>query len=212
MIKTAVFDVDGTLLKHSCERVFIKFLVKKRALKPLRLALAIPEIIRQFPKISLKTLKSFRGYYRGMEYNKLNKLAEECFESEIKDRISQKMIGLIGNHKSKGYKIVILTGASDILAKKIQEYTQGDSLIATKLRRKNRIITGKIEGKPVYGKNKLAMLKQNQKDIDFKNSYCYADHFSDIPLLKAFGHPTATNPDVLLRAYALLKNWRIIRL
>lgn len=211
-MKTAVFDVDGTLLKHSCERIFIKFLLKRGALSPLHLALAIPDIIKQFPEISLKTIKSFRGYYRGMDYNKLDKLAGECFESKIKNQISQKMIRIIANHRNKGHKIVILTGASDMLAKRIQDYTKGDYLIATKLHKKNGLVSGTTEGRPVYGENKLLLLKQRQEGIDFGHSYCYADSFSDIKLLKAFGHPTATNPDILLRSYALLKKWKIIRL
>ena len=48
-------------------------------------------------------------------------------------------------------------------------------------------------------------------DIDLAASYAYSDSESDIPMLRAVGHPVAVNPDRELGALARAEGWEVLR-
>jgi phosphoserine phosphatase len=47
--------------------------------------------------------------------------------------------------------------------------------------------------------------------IDLSQSFAYADHTSDLPLLQHVGHPVAVNPSSRLKTFALAHSWPIRR-
>jgi hypothetical protein len=47
--------------------------------------------------------------------------------------------------------------------------------------------------------------------IDLAESYAYSDSESDLPMLRAVGHPVAVNPDDALEKIARDEGWRIMR-
>jgi hypothetical protein len=48
--------------------------------------------------------------------------------------------------------------------------------------------------------------------IDLDASYAYSDSESDLPMLRAVGHPVVVNPDADLRRIALEEGWEILHL
>jgi hypothetical protein len=50
-----------------------------------------------------------------------------------------------------------------------------------------------------------------QKDLDLAESYAYSDSESDLPMLRAVGHPVAVNPDPELDAVAAQEGWDVMR-
>ena len=61
----------------------------------------------------------------------------------------------------------------------------------------NNIYTGKVKGKIIYGYVKKQMLEEYaiSHECSLDNVAAYADHESDIPMLKAAGHGFLVNPD-----------------
>jgi phosphoserine phosphatase len=47
--------------------------------------------------------------------------------------------------------------------------------------------------------------------IDLDASYAYSDSESDLPMLRAVGHPVVVNPDSELRRVAREEGWEIMR-
>jgi phosphoserine phosphatase len=47
-------------------------------------------------------------------------------------------------------------------------------------------------------------------DIDYANSYAYADSYSDLGLFGLVGHPVAVYPDRKLAAHAAAQGWEVI--
>ena len=47
--------------------------------------------------------------------------------------------------------------------------------------------------------------------INLKQSYAYADSFTDKEVMELVGHPIAVNPDKRLKKYAKEKGWKIIQ-
>ena len=47
--------------------------------------------------------------------------------------------------------------------------------------------------------------------IDLAESYAYSDSESDLPMLRAVGHPVAVNPDTELARVAREEGWEVLR-
>ena len=50
-----------------------------------------------------------------------------------------------------------------------------------------------------------------REGIDLAESYAYSDSESDLPMLRAVGHPVVVNPDAELERVARAEGWRIMR-
>jgi phosphoserine phosphatase len=73
--------------------------------------------------------------------------------------------------------------------------------------------TGRFEGPFVYGPGKVEAMQAfaERHEIDLGASYAYSDSLSDLPMLRAVGHPVAVNPDPSLAAIAKEENWQTLR-
>ena len=63
----------------------------------------------------------------------------------------------------------------------------------------------------MHGTEKAIAIQKLSADrgYELKDCYSYSDSHNDIPLLTAVGHPSAINPDALLRIRALAEGWPI---
>ena len=50
-----------------------------------------------------------------------------------------------------------------------------------------------------------------REGIDLAASYAYSDSESDLPMLRAVGHPVAVNPDAELARVAREEGWEVLR-
>jgi phosphoserine phosphatase len=73
--------------------------------------------------------------------------------------------------------------------------------------------TGRFDGPFVYGDGKVEAMKAfaDAHDIDLDASYAYSDSLSDLPMLRAVGHPVAVNPDPALTEIAREEGWQTMR-
>jgi phosphoserine phosphatase len=75
------------------------------------------------------------------------------------------------------------------------------------------VYTGKPAGVFVYGAGKATAIERMAaaEGIDLSQSYAYSDSESDLPMLRAVGHPVAVNPDANLARIARQEGWQILR-
>ena len=75
------------------------------------------------------------------------------------------------------------------------------------------LLTGRIVEPFVYGEGKVAKMRDfaEEHDIDLAASWAYSDSVSDLPMLRAVGHPVAVNPDTELAEIAVEEGWRVMR-
>jgi phosphoserine phosphatase len=73
--------------------------------------------------------------------------------------------------------------------------------------------TGRLAGPFIYreGKAEAMRLLAADEGIDLGSSYAYSDSESDLPMLRAVGHPVAVNPDAALAGIARAEGWEILR-
>jgi putative phosphoserine phosphatase/1-acylglycerol-3-phosphate O-acyltransferase len=84
-----------------------------------------------------------------------------------------------------------------------------DEVIATRYGVRGGAYDGTIDGHFVWGRGKLAAVREwaARREIDLDESYAYTDSYYDAGLLGAVGHPVVVNPDPRLRVLAVARRW-----
>ena len=73
--------------------------------------------------------------------------------------------------------------------------------------------TGRAGGPFTYREGKAQAIRElaAREGIDLAASWAYSDSESDLPMLRAVGHPVAVNPDTELARVAREEGWEIMR-
>jgi HAD superfamily hydrolase (TIGR01490 family) len=204
----AIFDVDRTLIRLPTERLFFAFLLWRRVIS-LRQALSF------FQELALHPQDRFhnKSYLQGLAAPHIQGLARECYQKLIKPRLSPVGRACLQEHQNQHHQIVIMTGSLECLMQPLQQDLKAHWLIATRLQTASDRYTGAITGLHPRGPNKLLILQElaQAAGFDLSQSFAYADHTSDLPLLQHVGHPVAVNPCPRLKSFARAHSWPIRR-
>src|SRR3954453_20775280 len=75
------------------------------------------------------------------------------------------------------------------------------------------LFTGELGGAFMYGEGKVEAISRfaDEHGIDLDESFAYSDSASDLPMLRAVGHPVVVNPDEELARIAREQGWRVMR-
>ncbi len=205
-MKAAVFDLDGTLIKYSAERRFLPWAVLRGKFCPFRM---IPYIIRSLRD---RDFFSSKIYYRGMEREKLEKMARDFFSPDrVKKMVFKKALEEIEKKKQQGYKLILITGAPTFLAERFSVLGFSE-IIGSAIEEKDGVLTGELLEYPP-GKRKGEILEEisRREGIDLGESYGYGNGYGDRYFLEKLGHPVAVNPSRRLKKYALSKGWPVVK-
>ena len=73
--------------------------------------------------------------------------------------------------------------------------------------------TGRPDGPFTYREGKAEAIRQvaEREGFDLGESYAYSDSESDLPMLRAVGHPVVVNPDAELARVAREEGWEVMR-
>jgi HAD superfamily hydrolase (TIGR01490 family) len=116
-------------------------------------------------------------------------------------------------HQDAGRRAYIVTAASQELADVLAHVLVLDGGIGMRAEVRDGVYTGKPAGPFTYREGKAEAIRQlaAAEGIDLAESYAYSDSESDLPMLRAVGHPVAVNPDPALQRVAREEGWRIMR-
>jgi phosphoserine phosphatase len=78
---------------------------------------------------------------------------------------------------------------------------------------KDGVYTGRPEGPFTYREGKAEAIRQvaRENGFDLADSWAYSDSESDLPMLRAVGHPVAVNPDTALEEVVRAEGWEVMR-
>jgi putative phosphoserine phosphatase/1-acylglycerol-3-phosphate O-acyltransferase len=201
----AVFDVDGTIVPGaSCELLFVRHLVRKRALRAAAGGRWLSAFLGTRPSRWKRLLLENKAYLGGQRVEDVDRLAGECFTREIARRISPRARARIEAHRAEGLEIVLLSGTLRCLLDRVGRELGADRLHGTDLEVRDGRLTGAIAGVHPWGGTKRDIVLQHYGGaaFDLTSSHAYADRASDLPFLEVFGHPAAVNPTAALRRRA----------
>jgi putative phosphoserine phosphatase/1-acylglycerol-3-phosphate O-acyltransferase len=210
----AVFDVDRTLLPGtSMETLFLKWLVVHARVSPARAARIALEVLPKLPEFRKRGYFEYHGYLRGWTVGSVEGWAECCFREEIAPRLSATGVRRLGEHRESGHHVVLLSGSIQPLVARLADRLHADAFVCSVPEAENGRFTGRLSGDHIVGPNKVARVRELAVRLGFNlgESYCYADHHSDLPMLELFGHPVPVNANERLRQAAASRGWAIER-
>jgi len=117
------------------------------------------------------------------------------------------------SHQDAGRPAYIVTAASQDLAERLADVLVLDGGIGMRFEARDGVYTGRPDGPFIYGEGKAEAVRElaQREGIDLAASYAYSDSESDLPMMRAVGHPVAVNPDSELERVARDEGWRIMR-
>ena len=127
-------------------------------------------------------------------------------------RLYPQMLQLAYDHQDAGRPVYICTAASQGTADMLAHVLGFDGAAGTGLEERDGVYTGRFDGPFCYREGKPARMRQlaERDGLDFAASYAYSDSASDIPMLRAVGHPVAVNPDAELLRTARAEGWDVL--
>jgi HAD superfamily hydrolase (TIGR01490 family) len=134
--------------------------------------------------------------------------------ARILPRVYPRMLALAYEHQDAGRRVYIFTAASQELAEMLAHVLTFDGGIGSQFSAvDDGVFTGEPTGLFIYGADKARAIKRlaDREGIDLGQSYAYSDSASDLPMLRAVGHPVAVNPDKELLAEARAEGWEVLR-
>ena len=134
--------------------------------------------------------------------------------ARVLPRIYPGMLELAHQHQDEGRRAYIITAASNELAEILAHVLALDGGIGSQFSEiRDGVYTGHPTGLFIYGEEKALAVRElaRSEAISLEDSYAYSDSASDLPMLRAVGHPVAVNPDRELLAVARKEGWEVLR-
>jgi HAD superfamily hydrolase (TIGR01490 family) len=134
--------------------------------------------------------------------------------ARVLPRIYPGMLELAHAHQDEGRRAYIATAASRELAEILAHVLALDGGIGSQFSDiQDGVYTGRPAGLFIYGEGKAEAIRQlaAREGIDLAESYAYSDSASDLPMLRAVGHPVVVNPDRELLQVARQEGWAVLR-
>ncbi len=134
--------------------------------------------------------------------------------ARVLPRIYPGMLDLAHEHQDAGRRAYIITAASKELAEILAQVLVLDGGIGSQFSEvQDAVYTGRPTGLFIYGEEKALAVQQlaARENISLEESYAYSDSASDLPMLRAVGHPVVVNPDRELLRVARQEGWEVLR-
>jgi phosphoserine phosphatase len=131
----------------------------------------------------------------------------------ILPRVYPQMLKIAYAHQDAGRPVYICTAASQEVADLLAGVLTFDGAIGTRSEIVDGAYTGRLDGPFTYREGKATAIRElaEREDYDLAESWAYSDSESDLPMLRAVGHPVVVNPDAALSRIAREEEWDVIR-
>jgi HAD superfamily hydrolase (TIGR01490 family) len=149
----------------------------------------------------------------GVPVRDLQRLAPRVLAGVL-PRLYPQMLKRAYEHQDAGRLVYIVTAASQEMADLLAHVLAFDGGLGSRSEIRDGVYTGRAAGPFNYREGKVLSMQEiaAREGIDLAASYAYSDSESDLPMLRAVGHPVVVNPDPDLRRIAAQEGWEVLRL
>jgi HAD superfamily hydrolase (TIGR01490 family) len=131
----------------------------------------------------------------------------------ILPRVYPAMLEVAFGHQDAGRPVYICTAAAQEVADLLAHVLTFDGAVGTRSEVIDGVYTGRLDGPWAYREGKAAAMRElaGREGFDLAQCWAYSDSESDLPMLRAVGHPVAVNPDAPLARAAREEGWEVVR-
>jgi len=213
----AFFDLDKTLMEGASGLHFARAAYRAGLVSRRRLARDVWANVRfrlegSTDEKADAVRERVLGAMTGVSRIRLSRLGPEVLAG-ILPAVYPEMLRVAWQHQDAGRPAYIVTAASQELAAMLARVLVLDGGVGTPYEVEDGHYTGRLAGPFTYreGKAEALRLLAKEEALDLSASYAYSDSESDLPMLRAVGHPVAVNPDTELERLARAEDWEILR-
>ncbi|NUS45611.1 MAG: HAD-IB family hydrolase [Mycobacteriaceae bacterium] len=147
----------------------------------------------------------------GWDVAQVRAIVAETLHEVVDPLVYAEAADLIADHKIRGHDVVIVSASGEEVVAPIAVAIGADHTAATRMDIEDGKYTGEIDFY-CYSENKVVAIEKlaAREGYDLSRCFAYSDSITDLPMLKAVGHPTAVNPDRGLRREAAARGWPIL--
>jgi HAD superfamily hydrolase (TIGR01490 family) len=213
----AFFDLDRTLMAGSSAYQFGRAAYKAGLVSRRQLAQdAYENLVFSLRGSTDKGTDALREriakLLEGVRVRDLQRLAPEVLAGVL-PRLYPRMLRIAYEHQDAGRPIFICTAAAQEVAELMAIVLTFDGAVGSV----SEVIDGQYTGRPggpfTYREGKAQAIRElaEREGIDLDASWAYSDSESDLPMLRAVGHPVAVHPDKTLARVAREEGWEVLR-
>jgi HAD superfamily hydrolase (TIGR01490 family) len=214
----AFFDLDKTLMAGSSGMQFARIatrhgIVGRRQLMSWGLEHLRYRLRGTTDERTAEVLRVARELIAGVPVRTVERMNPEVMAA-ILPRIYPQMLEEVYSHQDAGRATFIVSAAGNGVVEPLAGVLGMDGGIGTRYEVDgDAAFTGRFDGPFVYGRGKVEAMEAfaAEHGIDLDQSYAYSDSLSDLPMLRAVGHPVAVNPDPALAEIAGEEGWEMMR-
>ncbi len=214
----AFFDLDRTLMAGSSGIFFARAAYETGMISRARLARDAYENLRFRLRGSTddradQVRRRVGQMLAGVAVRDLQRMSPRVLAGVL-PRLYPQMLDRAYRHQDAGRPVYIVTAASQEMADLMAHVLVFDGGVGSRLEVRDGRYTGRADGPFNYREGKVLSLRELavREEIDLGASYAYSDSESDLPMLRAVGHPVVVNPDSDLRRIAVKEGWEIVHL
>lgn len=214
----AFFDLDKTLMAGSSGMQFARIAARHGIVGRRQLASWAVEHLRYrlrgtTDERTNEVLKVARELLVAVPVRSVERMNPEVMAA-ILPRIYPQMLDEVYAHQDAGRATFIVSAAGNGVVEPLAAVLGMDGGIGTSYEiGEEGTFTGRLDGPFVYGPGKVEAMEAfaAEHGIDLVESFAYSDSVSDLPMLRAVGHPVVVNPDPPLAELAREEGWQTMR-
>jgi HAD superfamily hydrolase (TIGR01490 family) len=214
----AFFDLDKTLMAGSSGMQFARVaarhgLVGRRQLASWGLEHLRYRLRGTTDERTAEVLRVAREVISGVPARELERMNPEVMAA-ILPRVYPQMLDEVHAHQDAARPTFIVSAAGSGVVEPLATVLGMDGGVGTRYEvGRDGKLTGRFDGPFVYGPGKVEAIEAfaAAHEIDLAESYAYSDALSDLPMLRAVGHPVVVNPDPALAEIARQEGWQTMR-
>jgi HAD superfamily hydrolase (TIGR01490 family) len=212
----AFFDLDKTLIEGSSVIHFARASYRRGLLTRRQMAKGLWDNVQfrlrgstdeETDVLRQRVLDSIAGH-RVVD---LARLGPEVLAGVL-PRAYPQMLEEAWRHQDAGRAVYIVTAASQEIAESLAQVFTFDGGIGMRSEVRDGHYTGRPDGPFTYREGKATAIRETaeREGYDLSESWAYSDSESDLPMLRAVGHPVAVNPDHELMRVAREEGWQVM--
>jgi HAD superfamily phosphoserine phosphatase-like hydrolase len=218
----AIFDIEGTLFTNPMGKGLTSYAFShgRRLEAAAYFAFLMP--LYQLSKTKLLSRESFNTIaiarmarlIRGYDLRRADAAFDWVAYNFVLPSGQREILDLWDRHRRSGHLLLIASGGLTPVVERIGARLQAAGTAGTDAQVKDGRYTGRVSSPVVIGREKaertLSLVSQLRVEVDWKESFAYADSFHDLPFLELTGHPAAVRPDAALARVARERGWPIL--
>lgn len=207
----AVFDLDHTLSRSDS---FLLYLLGFLARRPWRLVrcvhLPIVVVLFWVGRVNSAKLKEsfLHAVFGGIAEAELSAWTQVFVDQFLRNQLRRAGLTTLEAHRQAGDKLILLTASPNCYVTELGRRLRLDDIICTRVEWKNRRLTGKLASPNMRGHEKVRAVQVIKIRYSNRPITAYADHQSDLAMLKLADHGVLVNGSRKTKEVALREGIR----